>query len=153
MTLWLVKALQGSEPGAGPEKGSGGWQPSVNDATQLVKFPAEVTIWNDVSPSQRISLMEGYLRIWLAKIRTFTPQQFYAGGWADPTVALIPGAEGSFGDRIANMIPQYLYQGVDPALIDQIVAWAKTVWPGFNWSSVRNATCFRSGVGLAVACH
>ena len=34
--LWLVKGLQESETGVGPDAGSGGWQPWVNDPSRLV---------------------------------------------------------------------------------------------------------------------
>ena len=152
LTAWLVKAGQMAPRGKGPEYGSLGWSPGNNDVSQMIKYPSEVSIWNDMTSAQSNTVINAFLQIWLAQVTSFTPQQFYAGGAASTTETIILNPEGSFGDRVANMIPQFLYHGADASLIGRIATWAQTVWPQFNWPSALNATCSRAGAGQAVVC-
>ncbi len=151
MIEWLAKGLQASEFGPGPEIGSGGWQLGVNDASVLATYPNSPSIWSGFSPSQRQAMTNGYLALWLAKVKTFTAQQFYSGTWASPADVIDAGQpQGPFGDRFANMIGGYSALGADQNLLSQIAGWAQTVWPSFNWSSLLNKTCTFGSQGWAV---
>jgi hypothetical protein len=143
--LWLVKALQGSDGGAGPETGITGWHPMNNDPSRLV-HQAWSNIWIETPAATRAALSEAYLRAWFGKISSFTPQQFYLGGFADPSVIPVPNAmDGNFGDRVWFMLPQFRYFGVSSTLTGQIADWAKTIWPGANWDLTKTATCITLG--------
>jgi hypothetical protein len=86
--------------------------------------------------------MNGYLSLWLAKANSYTPQQYYTGGWASPTEIVDPTqAQGTVGDQMANMFYGFRYYQVDPAILSQIDAWAQKVWPTFNWASLLNVSC------------
>jgi hypothetical protein len=144
MMEWLTKALQQSQFDSGPQIGSGGWNLLTNDASQLVMYPNAPAMWTaagGMSASQRVALMNSYLTQWIAKVTSFTPAQFAAGGYAAPIVD--PGDDnGPFtGDKVAFMIPQFLYWGADSSLVNQVVAWARTVWPTYNFGTALNATC------------
>jgi hypothetical protein len=144
MMEWLTKALQQSQFDSGPQIGSGGWNPTTNDASQLVMYPNAPAMWTatgGMSASQRVALMNSYLTQWIAKVTSFTPAQFAAGGWAAPIHAELDANGPFFGDKVAFIIPQFLYWGADRSLINQVEAWAKTIWPTYNWNSSLNATC------------
>ncbi|HXA66647.1 MAG TPA: hypothetical protein VNV82_15910 [Bryobacteraceae bacterium] len=142
-TMWLTKALQISNNGKGPEYTTSGWQPIVNEI-QLLVFPeANHFEWGGVATSTRIAVNTGLLRSWLASVTQFTPQEFYAGGVASPTVNPLGGwANGTFQDGIWYMIPRFKFLGVDPTLVAQVAAWAQTLWPTANWTADLNATCW-----------
>jgi hypothetical protein len=146
MIEWLVKGLQDSEFGPGPEGASAGWQLGVNDPSALTRYPIAPKLWEGYSTSQRSAIMNGYLSAWLNKITTFAPQQFYAGSWANPTVNPDPSNPNSlyWGTKVEFMIPNFAYWGTDPTLIKKTIAWASTVWPNFNWARVQSATCYQS---------
>lgn len=96
-----------------------------------------------VATSTRIAVNTGLLRSWLASVTQFTPQEFYAGGVASPTVNPLGGwANGTFQDGIWYMIPRFKFLGVDPTLVAQVAAWAQTLWPTANWTADLNATCW-----------
>jgi hypothetical protein len=148
--LWQIKALQisnngltpvisAANPGAGP-----GWGWQVNDPSlQVGQDPAARSIWTGTSGATRIALYEGSLRAFLDVVEKFTPQQFYAGGEADPAVAPTPGQQfGAFGDRVWYAIPLFRYFGVNQTLINEFANWAKTVWPLGNWDQTTVASCF-----------
>jgi hypothetical protein len=99
--------------------------------------------WPSVTPAQKTALMTGILSGWLAEVQQFTPQQFYTGGWASPTVNPVPlgNPNGQLGDWVWYVIPRFKYFGVDPTLVGQLAAWAQTVWPNANWTADLNATC------------
>jgi hypothetical protein len=117
----------------------------VNDPSVLAKYPNAPKIWNGFSTAQRAAALTNYLLAWIDKISTFHPEQFWAGGWADPNLNPDPSNPNDiyWGTRVAVMIPPFLYWGADPAVIGRIITWASGVWPHFDWSKVRNATCYQ----------
>lgn len=146
MIEWMTKALQLSQFDGTPANGSsggGGWDFLANNPANLVQYPGAPTIWNSTSASQRITLINNYLTQWLSKVNSFTPQEFYTGGYATATDAVNAalGNGGTMADRVAFMIPQFLYWGASPTLVNEIVSWAQTVWPSHNWSLDLNASC------------
>ncbi len=140
-TLWLVKGLQASENGNGPEFGSLGWALNVNNAGFIPSYMNDM--WNsDLSPADQLSVMQGYLQYWIGKVTMYQPSQYYAGGWASATE--VPNEQlfnGNAVNWVAYMIPQLNYVGVSPTLTNQVIAWAQTVWPAYNWSSINKAVC------------
>jgi hypothetical protein len=42
-------------------------------------------------------------------------------------------------------IPQFRYIGVNQTLINQLAAWAQTVWPQANWAATTTAPCAIQG--------
>jgi hypothetical protein len=148
-TLWLIKGLQASQNGAGPQTGSNGWALSTNDPYRLVWGSPE--LWDaNTSPADRLNVMQTYLTIWLKEINQFTPQQFYAGKWFKPTDTTDPNAPANgYSNSVAYMIPRLRYYGVSSTITDQIIAWAKTVWPNYNWDGLRNTTCLNGSPELS----
>jgi hypothetical protein len=143
LAMFMGKAVQIMNNGFGPEQGYEGWDPLVAGLNWMFIPPANQVEWPSVTPSQQAALMTGILRGWLAEVQQFTPQQFYTGGWASPTVNPVPlgNPDGAFGDWVWYVIPRFKYFGVDPTLVGQLAAWAQTVWPNANWTADLNATC------------
>ncbi len=143
--LWLIKGLQlSNENGVGPQAGSSGWEPFVNDPSRMYRYATQF-IWNDFTPAEQVTAMTAYLQYWLGKATSFTPQQYYQGGWTTATTAIDNLAPASgFGDSIAFLIPEVLYAGVNPALGSQMANWAKTVWPSYNWAALLTTHCIPS---------
>ncbi len=141
MLLWLVKGLQTLQFDGGPELGVGGWHPGIANYNMLV-YPGDfANIWTGYSAMQRASLTEAYLQQWLAKATTFTPQQWYQGGWASPTEVPVPNFNTDFGTWTYYDVPQFRYWGVSDATVRQLADWAKTVWPLGNWSLAETLVC------------
>jgi hypothetical protein len=147
---WLTKALQQSQY-AGPPVNASGWNFLANDPSMLVIYPNSPALWTGagaVSATQRVALINNYLTQWLSKVTSFTPAQIAAGGWVTPVHSVL-NPNGSFlGDKIAYMIPQFLYWGVDPNIVNQIAAWARTIWPSYNWAGAVSATCGPGNAGI-----
>ena len=150
-TFWLVKALQTSQFDGDPSKGTAGWHPGINNPSWLI-YPGVDSMWTGYSPSQRTSMMQGYLKAWFAKVQTFTPLQWYAGGWAKPTDIPIPDLNTALGNALYFEIPQFRYFGVDGTLLNQIADWAKTVWPLGKWEALKSAPCALNNAGNVVRC-
>jgi hypothetical protein len=143
LAMFMGKAVQIINNGFGPELGYEGWDPLVAGLNWMFIPPANLYEWPSVTPAERTALMQGILRGWLAEVQQFTPQQFYTGGWASPTVNPVPFGDpnGQFSDWVWYVIPRFKYFGVDPTLVGQLAAWAQTVWPNANWTADLNATC------------
>jgi len=141
-TLWLIKALQISNHGRGPERGVNGWMPQVNDISRPL-HPSWRYIWEGVSPSLQATSLQALTQSWLNEVSKFTPQQYYDGNWASRSETPSSNSpDGRFVDRIWYTIPRLRHRGVSPALTSQIIAWASTVWPNANWRALETATCY-----------
>jgi hypothetical protein len=142
-TMWTIKGLQVEDNGSTPALGQEGWQPTVSNVGLLVAPEYNVYVWTGVDPTTRVALATGMVSAWLGQASQFTPQQYYTGGWASPTVNPVPGgnAYGQFADWIWYLIPRLNFIGVEPSLSAQLATWAKTIWPNANWTADLNATC------------
>jgi hypothetical protein len=144
-TMWMIKGLQVMQQlGAGPQLSGSGWQPFVVQPSWLVTPEWNSTVWTGVDATTRTAIATGIATSWLQQVSHFTPQQFYAGGWT--TATAVPVAGGSaydnvFPDWVWYMIPRFGFLGVNQTLVNQLAAWAETVWPKANWTADANATC------------
>jgi hypothetical protein len=140
-TLWLIKGLQASQNGNGPQLGSAGWSPTVNPIWRLVSYGTPK--WDPaLPPATRTAIMNAYTQLWLAGTTSYTPQDYYTGGWT--TASTIPNPawpDQGWANNIAYTIPQLEYYGVSSTLTNQIIAWAQTMWPGYNWSALSTPVC------------
>ena len=133
---WLVKALQDDQ---------------LNDAQnpeQLVVFPGQVSWPIDISPSQKTQLINSYLTVWFAKFGAYTRAQFFALPMATPSNS--DPTQMRFGADLTYALPQLRYQGADITLLNQIAAWAATIWPSYNWTGDLNGTCTAGNLGQVV---
>src|ERR1700688_2527036 len=92
----------------------------------------------------RTAISTAIVQGWLASVQMFTPAQFYAGpSRVGATQTPAPGQAESVNliDRVWYMIPQFRYFGVPQTLINQMAAWAQTIWPNVNWAPPATATC------------
>ena len=139
--FWLVKGLQATTSnGKGPELGSGGWSWNVADLDRMYRYATP--LWRDFAPADRVTAMTAYVQYWLSKATSFTPQQYYQGGWT--TAATVPDTRNpaqGFANSMAFVIPQFLYLAVNPTLATQMANWAKTVWPNYNWAALLTIHC------------
>ncbi len=153
LNLWMIKGLQISNNGIGPDQLEIGWNWLVADLSRQVS-PSERSAWAGTPSSTRTAISNGIVQAWLAEVRQFTPRQFYAGGY-DPTRLPVPARPDSsnFEDRVWYMIPQFRYFGVNQTLIDQLTAWAQSIWPLGNWAATTTATCApSSGDPTVIGC-
>jgi hypothetical protein len=142
---WFVKALQEETlNGMGPNMPEGGWDPQWTAPEALVDS-AYSSIWAGVSPSTMAALSQAYLQAWYAQASTYTPQQYYTGGWAsatqNPADLTTDFYDTSFGGELWFMLPRLRFIGVSPTLINQVTNWAATVFPAGNWALNQTATC------------
>jgi hypothetical protein len=142
LNLWLAKGIQISNNGIGPEHFGTGWDWMITDISREVS-PSWRKIWVAMPASTRSAIFNGLVQGWLTSVRQFTPQQFHADRSINASQLPKPGQpdSASWVDRVWYMIPQFRYYGVDQKLIDQIAAWAQTIWPNVNWAATTTATC------------
>jgi len=147
-----VKALQEeTASGAGPDQGSSGWQPSYADPEFLID-PNWQRVWSATSHSTRAWILQSYLKAWFSQIQTFTPRQFYNGGWTTSNENPAGPNPGDMGQNVWYMIPRFTYWGVDPNLTSQVADWAKTLWPRANWNATKTASCYLASDNVSIRC-
>jgi hypothetical protein len=114
----------------------------------LVGYPAQVSTWSEITTTQKIQIFNAYLQAWLNELQPMTPQQFFAWNGASPVFSYV--APGSASGELAYSLPQLLYAGADPTLLDQVAAWGAKVWPAYNWTADLNTSCTLNNVGAVV---
>jgi hypothetical protein len=151
---WETRALQIQNNGRGPDDGGTGWQWWVTNLSSLIEPQSNTFIGEP--QATRAALAQGFLQSWLAAVSQFTPQQFYTGGYATAAQIPTPGInsifDGKFIDTMFYTIPQLRYLGVNQTLINQVAAWAQTVWPLGNWAATTTATCGPVGNAGWIGC-
>jgi hypothetical protein len=147
---WEIRGSQINNNGKGPDQPYIGWQYWIPNPYWLIT-PASNTFIGE-SQTTRIALSEGFLTAFLANVNQFTPQQFYTQGVAatptqvpNPGLGNVLGSTNQWIDAMWYSIPQFRYLGVNQTLINQLAAWAQTVWPLANWSATTTATCSIQG--------
>lgn len=142
-TEWQIKALQEfTQTGTGPQAGNIlGWDP-VHTIPGAPVYSAWETLWSATSPATQTSMLQASLQAWFDQASKYTPQQYYQGGWA--SAADNPATlnyDETFGGEVWYILPRYRFFGVDANLVDQVTAWAATIWPKGNWALNNSATC------------
>lgn len=143
MLFWQIKGLQlASESGLGPQLGSAGWSLYDSAPWSLYAY-ASSGIWNDYTPANQVTATTAYLQNWINEASKFTPQQYYQGGQVKatdvPANPLTPN--NGYQNGVAYSIAEYVYSGGSTALATQMVNWAQTIWPNFNWSLLLTPHC------------
>ncbi|WNG50538.1 hypothetical protein F0U60_45245 [Archangium minus] len=161
LTLWLVKAMQVADNGIGPDGlrthpapdeeplnpniPSPGWQPrTVVDLSRLV-VPGFIKGWGDTSLDERRAIMEALLSTWWDKTRQYPDPAVWLRNpnTATTTEAITGHYDGTLGNRIWYMLPQFRHYGVSQDLVNAIAGWAKTVWTQrTDWDRVKTAGCW-----------
>ncbi len=141
LNLWMIKGLQISNNGIGPNTLGTGWNALIADLSRQVS-PSETSVWTGMPAATRTAISNGMVQGWLTEVQQFTPAQFNASGFS-PTRVPVPNEPDSsnFEDRVWYMIPQFRYLGVNQTLINELAAWAQSVWPVGNWAATATATC------------
>lgn len=142
-TLWMIKAMQITDNGKGPEFGesASGWHWRVADLSRLVHGDLQEG-WSDLSWTARRDIYERLTRTWMDMVKGFAPSQFYVTGVASPTESISAAADGNFGQRMWYTIPRLRYYGVSQTLINELADWSQSVWRASNWTPLKTATCY-----------
>jgi hypothetical protein len=144
LNLWLTKGIQISNNGIGPQVPGTGWDWVVADISREVSSGWR-TVWTGASASTRSGIYNGIVQAWLTSVLQFTPQQFYAGSGGTISASQVPTPgqpdSAKWVDRVFYMIPQFRYYGVSQTLVNQMAAWAYSMWPNGNWAATTTATC------------
>ncbi len=140
---WQVKALQEftltrALPSA---PYSDGWNPNLTSMEPLVDFNFE-PLWSATSPATQTAALTAFTQAWFNQASQYTPQEYYAGGFASPTDNPANlSFDTTFGGKVWYSLPRLRFFGVDASLTNQISAWAAKIWPNGNWSLNNAATC------------
>jgi len=137
MFAFIVKGMQDTDNGIGPDRPSSGWNPyEIGDVSLLVNQDWSGQ-WSQVSAQERSAMLQAALQNWFAKCQQYTPTQYYKGGLADPNAIPTGNYMGSWADRLWYMIPRYRDLGVDGILLNNICDWAATLWPKADWRRLK----------------
>jgi len=141
LLTWFIKALQEeTQRYASPALGDQGWSPTYTTPEAFVD-PGWTASWSATPAASRTAMMTVYVQSWFPILSSFTPQQYYQGGWANAADDPATLAINKWGGELWFLLPRLRYFGVSPSITQPIASWAATVWPKGNWSLNQTATC------------
>jgi hypothetical protein len=153
-TQWAIKAIQEfTLTGRSPAIGQLGWSPTQNNPGGNFTLSGRAPISAGTPAATIATLATALMQSWFNQAQTYTPAQWYQGGWASATydAANINGWTTTFGGQIWYGLPRLRFVGVPASLTTQIAAWAATVWPVSNWALNNAATCTLLGLGACTS--
>lgn len=151
LTLYLAKGMHSADNTLKPNAPYGtGWNPRTS--ADLSRFVVTDLLpgWSDITAAERAAILEVFLSTWWDKTRQYSVSDWRNGGGATTTEVINGFYDGTLGNRLYFMLPQFKHYGVNPTLVNTIADWAQTVWPQGDWSAVKTATCVP--LGVAVRC-
>jgi hypothetical protein len=135
---FLLQVGQTTTNGYGPDNYHLGWSPGrAFDVSTLVTSPW-TGLWTNLPSSTRVALDEALLRAWLNRSKQYTVQQYVTGGMVNPAEIPTGFEMGTLGDHIWVMVPKFRSLGVNETLLQEIVDWAKTLYPKAAWDTIRS---------------
>jgi hypothetical protein len=142
LTLWLVKGMQTSDNTKAPNApGSEGWLPTYSSDLSRLVAPDYMPGWTEITSQERAAILEALLSTWWDKSRQYSTSVWWNGGGASRTETINGFYDGSLGNKLWYLLPQFKYLGVNATLVNSVTDWAQTIWPQANWSQLKTATC------------
>ena len=137
---FMVKAMQETDNGLPPSKSETGWSPQGTDGIYVITH--DYNVWNGIPFSTECELLTALFGAWLDKSESVPVSQYYAAGIAKRTdvpnqSANVFGSGARWVDEVAWMIPIFRSYGADNTLCNTACDWAQTIWPNFNWNSLK----------------
>ncbi len=140
MTAMLIKGMQQSDTN-GTVEGTYGWFPHFVGDMRFFHWE-KGTVQQDTFSANAAQNAATYAQIatavtgaWFDQMQRYTPAQYAANGMSGESTVLYGGD--SLFNMDKDMLPNLNTVGVDKALLGQIADWNKTVWPDFNWDSLK----------------
>jgi hypothetical protein len=145
---FLIHVGQATTNGYGPDNYHLGWSPGrAFDVGKLVNS-AWRGLWTNLPSTTRVAVSEAMLRVWLDRSKQYTVQQYIQGGIVNPDEIPTGLETGTLGDHIWFMVPQFRSLGVNEDLLQEIIDWAKTLYPKGAWDTLREGNTAPT-VGMA----
>ena len=125
LLVTVIKALQSTDPGLGPENIAEGWRPELNLDPRIMIDPAWAPMFATLAPDVRLKLTESFLTTWLDKTQQYPPVAYFQLGLHASSYARPTDLREVSGGRVWEALPQFAAAGVDPRLLQRLQLWGK----------------------------
>jgi hypothetical protein len=119
----LIKALQSTDPGKGPEDVAQGWRPGQGVNPTLVVHPGWAPTFQPLPGEVKRAITESLLRAWLDKNQQYRVDRYFQVGLSESSYAPPPQYASVSGARLWLEAPSLLAAGVDPELVRRLQQW------------------------------
>jgi hypothetical protein len=134
-SIWWTKSMQIQEHGYGPEVEYRGWSFGIANIPNIAHYGVGKSI-GSLSVSDRNSLSRVFLQVWLNKVKSFRPEQWYAR--QTKATDRVEGQvlyDGNMPSRVYWMLETFRGWGVDTTLLREAADWSQAMWPSTSWRS------------------
>ena len=123
LLVTLIKSIQSTDPGTGPEDFAQGWRPEQNVDPSIMISDVWAPIFQSLGIDARRVLSEAFLAAWLEKNRQYSFGQYFHVGLSATSYALPPSLGGIAGGRVWDAAPLFAAAGVDRAILTDLQRW------------------------------
>jgi hypothetical protein len=123
LLVTLIKSIQSTDPGIGPEDMAQGWRPEQNVDPSIMISDVWAPIFQPLGIDARRVLSEAFLTAWLEKNRQYSFGQYFHVGLSATSYTLPPSLGWIAGGRVWNAAPLFAAAGVDRAILTDLQRW------------------------------
>lgn len=124
LLIAVVKAMQSTDPQAGPENTSEGWRPDQSIDPRIMVASGWADLFSALSPNVRRAITEAMLQAWLDKTLQYPADSYFHTGLPN---SYAPGTlQDIWGGKVWELAPQFAAAGVNPQLVRRLEAWGRT---------------------------
>ncbi len=123
LLVYVIKAMQSTEPRLGPGNRAQGWNPRQNVDPTIMVSETWTPIFRQLPADARRALTESLLAAWLDKNLQYPVAQFFTPGAAEERYILPASLGGISGSKVWESAPLFRAAGVSPELVSQLQKW------------------------------
>jgi hypothetical protein len=119
----LIKAMQSTDPGIGPEDVAQGWRPGQSVDPTIMVNATWAPMFQPLPGDVKRAVTESLLGAWLDKNMQYPAGQYFRVGLTESSYVAPAGYGNISGGKVWEAAPLFMAAGVSPELIGQLRKW------------------------------
>jgi hypothetical protein len=119
----VIKAMQSTDPGIGPDNRAQGWRPGQNVDPTIMVSAMWAPIFEPFSSDAKRAITESLLAAWLDKNLQYPLARYFTAGLSERSYAAPASLGGITGGNVWELAPVFMKAGVNPEIVRQLEKW------------------------------
>ena len=125
LLVMLIRAMQSTDPHAGPENITEGWRPEQNLDPRIMVDAAWAPMFASLPPDLRRVITESLLAAWLDKTMQYSPASYFKLGLSASAYSAPIGLQNIYGGKVWQAETQFQAAGVKSDLLQRVQDWGQ----------------------------
>jgi hypothetical protein len=126
LLVTLIKGMQSTDPGAGPENYNEGWRPEQDVDPRIMVGEEWTPEFATLPPNVKTAITESFLVAWLDKTLQYPPASYFQRGLRPAAYVWPESLRNVSGGRVWEAASQFQKAGVSDPVIQRLLNWGST---------------------------